>query len=77
LCFIRRPRYCAENTQNVKYKVIRVNYNSCKGKLGYSRNNYVGPANALELYPECLGSSLQPLPDTDSSHVTSVLTVRL
>jgi len=49
LYFIRGPRYCAENTQNVKYKVTRVNYNSCKGKLGYNGNKYVGPANALEL----------------------------
>jgi len=49
LYFIRRSRYCAENTQNVKYKVTRINYSSCKGKLGYTGNNYVCPANALEL----------------------------
>jgi len=48
LYIVIRPRYCAENNQNVKYKVRGVSYNSCTGKLGYSKNNYVGPATALE-----------------------------
>jgi hypothetical protein len=48
LYVIRRPRYHAGGTQNVIYKVRRVSYNSRKGKLAYSKNNYVGPGTALE-----------------------------
>jgi hypothetical protein len=50
LYVIRRPRYCVcgGGDPNVKYKVRTVSYISCKGKLAYSKNNYVGPGTALE-----------------------------